>query len=375
MPRQLSSLRVGLRLRISIVLIVLLACLHLSVSYAEDSVATAYPPPAQVRSAFLKLLDRPKVDLDPQVQILPDGNDGLVREQISYATQRKSDGKLERVPALLIRTAKPEGKLPTVIVLHGTGGNKDGQQGWLEKLAKQGMIGIAIDARYHGARSGGKKGAEAYVEAITRAWQTSPGQSHEHPFYYDTCWDLWRTIDYLQSRPDVDADRIGMIGFSMGGIQTWLAAAVDERVKVAVPAIGVQSFRWSLENNQWQGRARTIRLAHDTAAKDLGESEVNQKVCRELWTKIVPGILDQFDCPSMLRLFADRPLLILNGEKDPNCPIGGARVAFASAEAAYKKAGAADRLKIIVAEGVGHSVTTEQHDAALAWFVKWLEKK
>ena len=76
-----------------------------------------------------------------------------------------------------------------------------------------------------------------------------------------------------------------------------------------------------------------------------------------------------------MRLFVDRPLLILNGEKDPNCPIGGARIAFASAEAAYKQAGAQDRLKIIVAEGVGHSVTTEQHAAALAWFVKWLEKK
>jgi hypothetical protein len=44
-----------------------------------------------------------------------------------------------------------------------------------------------------------------------------------------------------------------MIGISMGGIQTWLAASVDERVKVLVPAIAVQSFRWSLENDKWQG--------------------------------------------------------------------------------------------------------------------------
>ena len=44
----------------------------------------------------------------------------------------------------------------------------------------------------------------------------------------------------------------------MGGIETWLAGAVDDRIKVAVPAIAVQSFRWSLENDRWQGRARTI---------------------------------------------------------------------------------------------------------------------
>ena len=41
----------------------------------------------------------------------------------------------------------------------------------------------------------------------------------------------------------------------------------------------------------------------------------------------VPGITDQFDCPSMMRLMAGRPLLILNGDQDPNCPIEGARCA------------------------------------------------
>jgi dienelactone hydrolase len=356
-------------------LFLLLACWNASLTLAEQPAVPLYPPPAEVRTAFLKLLDRPKIEPNAQVQVLAGEEDGLVREQISFASERKADGQIERVPALLIRPAKTNGKLPAVIVLHGTGGNKEGQAGWLAKLAKQGIMSIAVDARYHGARAGGKKGTEAYVDAIVRVWQTSPSQPHEHPFYYDTCWDLWRTIDYLQSRPDVDGDRLGMIGFSMGGIQTWLAAAVDDRIKVAVPAISVQSFRWSLENDKWQGRARTIRLAHDTAAKDLGESEVNQKVCRTLWNKIIPGMLDRFDCPSMLRLFADRPLLILNGENDLNCPLGGAKLAFASAEATYKQAGAQDRLQIIVAEGVGHRVTPQQDDAALAWFVKWLAKK
>jgi hypothetical protein len=103
-----------------------------------------------------------------------------------------------------------------------------------------------------------------------------------------------------------------------------------------VPAIGVQSFRWSLENDRWQNRARTIQKAHDEAARDLGEKEVNVKVCRVLWNKIIPGMLDQFDCPSMIRLLAGRPLLILNGELDGNCPLEGAKLAFASAESAYK---------------------------------------
>src|SRR5262249_32193229 len=160
-------------------------------------------------------------------------------------------------------------------------------------LAKRGIVGVAIDARYHGRRAGGMKGAAAYNAAIIRAWKAKTGEKQEHPFYYDTCWDLWKTVDYLRTREDIDASRIGMIGFSMGGIETWLAASVDERVKVIVPAIGVQSFRWSLENGKWQARANTIRAAHEAAAKDLGEKAVNERVCRALWDKIIPGILDQ----------------------------------------------------------------------------------
>jgi len=170
----------------------------------------------------------------------------------------------------------------------------------------------------------------------------------------------------------VDGKRLGMIGFSMGGIQTWLAAAADERIRVTVPAIAVQSFRWSLEHDQWQGRAKTIKAAHDEAAKDLGEGAVNQRVCRALWNKIIPGILDQFDGPSMLRLFAGRPLLILSGTKDANCPYGGAQLAITSAERAFRDAGASDRLQVLVEE-VGHTVTPRQREAALAWFARWLK--
>jgi dienelactone hydrolase len=322
--------------------------------------------PAQVREAFVKLLDRPKVALDPQARETKTEG-GFLTELLSIASE-----KTERVPILLVRPAKLEARAPAVVVLHGTGGNKESQRAWLEKLARKGMIGVAIDARYHGERVPGVKGAAAYNEAVTRAWRARPGEPQEHPFYFDTAWDLWRVIDWLETRPDVDPSRLGMIGFSMGGIQTWLAAAADERVKVSVPAIGVQSFRWSLENERWQARARTIAAAHDAAAKDLGETTVNARVCRELWNKVSPGILDRFDGPSMIRLFAGRPLLVLNGEKDPNCPIEGARLAFAAAEEAFRAAGCPERLKIDVAPGVAHQVTKEQHDLALDWFERWL---
>jgi len=349
-----------------------LLALLLAPSFLPAQDVSKYPPPAQVKAAFLKLLDRPKVPLDAKILDTKDDDkqDGWQLDHLTIASEKKADGQIERVPMIVLRPAKMDKKLPAVIVLHGTGGSMRSQLAYMRELAKHNIIGVAIDARYHGERL--SKGSPGYVAAITRAWQTKAGEPMEHPFYYDTCWDLWRTADYLSTRPDVDAKKLGMIGFSMGGIETWLAAAVDERIKVSVPAIGVQSFRWSLEHDKWQGRANTIKGAHLAAAKDLDEPMVNQKVCRELWGKVIPGILDQFDCPSMLRLFAGRELMILNGTKDANCPIEGARIAIAAADKAFKDAGASDHLSVIVEE-VGHTVTAKQRQASLEWFDRWLK--
>ena len=325
-------------------------------------------PPTETKAAFLKLLDRPKVAAEKKADAEDVEKDGLVHSRWSFASE-----KGQRVPVLEVSPKGDSSRLPVMIVLHGTGGNKGGVVSWLEEFAKSGIVGIAIDARYHGGRSGGKIGSEAYVAAITKAWQTPAGQPMEHPFYYDTVWDLWRLVDVLQ---DGNPKRkVGMMGISMGGIQTWLAASVDDRVSVAAPLIGVQSFKWSLENDKWQGRANTIRAAHEAAAKDLGEPMVNRRVCRELWSKVIPGILDDFDCPNMLRLFAGRALFISNGDQDANCPIEGARIAIKSVEEAFAKSGETEKLEIHVGEKVGHAVTPEHRKAAMAFCVKWLKQK
>ena len=64
--------------------------------------------------------------------------------------------------------------------------------------------------------------------------------------------------DLLQARPDVDPSRVGMTGVSLGGMHTWLCAALDERVAVAAPMIGVQNFGWALDHDQWQARAGSV---------------------------------------------------------------------------------------------------------------------
>jgi dienelactone hydrolase len=329
-------------------------------------------PPDKAKAAFLQLLDRPKVPPDVKEEPGVAGGPFAV-SRWSFASEKKADGAIERVPVLMVAPAGAKGKLPVMIVLHGTGGSKDAVKSWLDDFARQGVIGVAIDARYHGGRANAGKGSTAYVAAITKAWKTPAGQPREHPFYYDTVWDLWRLVDVLQARPDVDGKRIGMLGISMGGIQSWLAASVDDRVAVAAPLIGVQSFRWSLENDRWQGRANTIRAVHEAAAKDLGEPAVNQRVCRELWGKVVPGITGDFDCPNLIRLFAGRALFVANGDQDANCPVEGARLAVAAAEEAFARAGAKDKLVVRVNAGVGHKVTDEDRKEAIAFCVKWLK--
>jgi dienelactone hydrolase len=346
-------------------MLVALFCLLTSVASGQTE---QYPSPAKVAADFHKLLDRPKVDFKPSF--------GQVHSEVpivesGYIYSEKG----EKVPLLIYKPNKPEVKsFPVVIFLHGTGGSKNDEsiKNVLYQLSQRGIMGVAIDARYHGQRiAGGAHGSQEYVKAVTKAWENKDASKQTHPFLWDTAYDLWRVTDYLITRPDVQATRIGMGGISMGGIETWLAASVDTRIKVVVLDISAQSFKWSLDNDKWQGRANTIKGAHLQAAKDLGDTEMNQRNVKAVWDKLLPGITNEFDCPSMIRLLAPRPLLILSTEKDANCPLPGAKIAFASAEAAYGVANA-DKLKMDVAPNLPHRTTPEHLKMTLDWFEKWL---
>src|SRR5439155_14242453 len=134
-------------------------------------------------------------------------------------------------PGILLKPSNRSGTLPVVIALHGTGGNKESELPLMRELAGKGFIAVAIDGRYHGERTRAGKGSAEYQDAILRAFR----EQREHPFFYDTVWDVMRLIDYLETRDDVDARRIGLFGVSKGGIETYLAAAADPRIACAVP--------------------------------------------------------------------------------------------------------------------------------------------
>ncbi len=327
----------------------------------QNRAAVAETVPTRV--AFLKLIDRPRVPLEPVVKELGE-IDGLAQTHFTFVADAE-----QRVPGTLLKQSKSAGRRPVVIALHGTGGNKESQLPLLKELAGLGFIGVAIDGRYHGERTRAGKGSVEYNDAILRAYRIGK----EHPFLYDTVWDVLRLIDYLETRADVDAKRIGLIGFSKGGMETYLASAVDQRVAVAVPCIGVQSFRWALENNAWKSRVETFQAALNSAAKDAGVAEIDADFVRKFYDRVVPGIYKEFDGPEMLPLIASRPLLVINGDSDLRTPMPGVMECAKHTRQAYANARAEEMFQLLIQEKTGHAVTPAARQTAIAWFVKWLK--
>jgi len=318
--------------------------------------------PEALRQAFLKVIDRPRVPMAPSAERLSE-REGLVQWHFTFAADAS-----QQVTGLLVKQSNLKTRQPVVIALHGTGGNKESQTPLLKELATKGFTAVSIDGRYHGERATKGAGAKDYVNAILRAWRTGDA----HPFLYDTVWDLMRLIDYLETREDVDRDRIGMIGFSKGGMETYLAAAVDPRIAVAVPCIGVQSFRWALENGAWKSRVETFQAAIDTAAKEAGLAEITPDFVRQFYDRVVPGIYSQFDGPQMLPLIAPRPLLMINGDSDARTPRPGVMECAEAARKAYAAKKAEERFMLQLQENTGHKVTGPSLQLAISWFEKWL---
>jgi dienelactone hydrolase len=332
---------------------------------------TLHAAATETRAAFLKLLDRPRVPLAAEISA-PVNDEAARASRIVFSFAADAQ---QRVPGILVKTSATPNesrvRRPVVIALHGTGGTKESQLPLLHELAELGFIAVAIDGRYHGARTEAGTGSGEYSAAILRAYREGPNA--EHPFFFDTAWDVMRLVDYLETRDDVDASRVGLIGFSKGGIETYLAAAADSRIAVAIPCIGVQSFGWAIEQDRWQSRISTIQSAFDTAAKESGVVQPGPEFVRAFYDRVAPGIDDRFDGPAMLPLIAPRPLLAINGEVDDRTPLPGLEECAAAAHSAYHALGADGNFVLQIQPNTGHKVTPEAMQLAKDWLVRWLK--
>ena len=346
--------------RILFVLSLLISDLH-----ADPRPERTIPDGSDTRDRFLKLIARPQVPLAPNERT-PSSSDGLTEIGFDFVAEAN-----QRVPGLMIKpSSSPESvKRPVVIVLHGTGSDKLAMKPWLKKIAAEGLNAVAFDARHSGERATFGKGSDAYRAALLETWKSG----RDFPFLYDTVWDLMRLIDYLQTRPDVDPERIAAIGFSKGGTELYLAAAADPRLVASVSCIGVQSFEWALENQAWHSRIATIQSAVEGAATDAGLSSVDTAFVRRFYRRVAPGLDHEFDGPRMLPLIAPRPLLVINGDRDDRTPRAGVELCISAAKVAYRQQQAEDQFQFLVQENVGHAVTPQSEKYALEWLKKQLK--
>ena len=141
----------------------------------------------------------------------------------------------QRVTAIFSLPKNFKGPHPAVLLMHGSGGNKDvdyimavGQQ-----LNRQGYATISIDSQYKGERARpGKTG------------ELEPDSYNMRDAWVQTVVDLRRAVDYLQSRADIQPDKIGYLGISMGGMLGSVLGGVESRIScffLAVPGGGIVS--------------------------------------------------------------------------------------------------------------------------------------
>ena len=326
--------------------------------------AAQAPDAARIRAAFLKMIDRPRVPLAADSR--PRSDAGPYRaEAFSFSSEAG-----ERVPGVFLTSARATDRRPGVILLHGTGSRKEEFLAQMRTLADRGFATVAIDARHHGARILPKYGPgnAQYFDAMLETYRTGKGR----PYLYDTVWDLMRLVDYLETRADVDPERIGLMGISKGGTEAYLAAAVDPRIAAVVPIIGVQGFRWALDNDRWQSRVRTFAPPVEGAARDEN-ARVDATFVRRFYDRVAPGIYGDYDAGSMLALIAPRPVLVINGDSDPRTPLAGVQEAVALARQTYIRMNANDKLGVYLQPNAGHVVTPVAELVMADWFVKWLK--
>jgi len=238
------------------------------------------------------------------------------------------------VPANIYLPKTPPGRrLPAVLSVlgHWLGDGKAAEQNQIlaQKLVQLGFLVMTYDAIGHGERN-------------------DRGNTHHHAGYSllplgETIagwmvWDSIRAADYLQSRPDVDPQRIGIAGNSGGGLNTLFTSALDSRFRAAVVAGYVFEFQ------SWMKYGGS----HCTCV-------------------YLPGLSRSMEWFEIAGLTAPRPLLMLQGARDSIFPRTSARRAGRATEALYSILGEHKNARLDLIPNEPHGLTKPFREAIYGW--------
>ncbi len=205
-------------------------------------------------------------------------------------------------------------------------------------FAQNGYVCFIIDTLQLGEIEGIHHGTYKY----NMWWWNSRGYSSAGV----EAWFSIRALDYLETRKEVDSERFGVTGISGGGVDSWWIAALDERIKAAVPVAGIDNLQTQVVEGCVEGQCDCI-----------------YHVNTYLW-----------DYPQVAALVAPRALLISNSDKDTIFPMDGVVQIYKKAQKIYELYGAERNLGLHITEGP-HADTQELRVHAFTWFDRFLKGK
>ncbi len=157
-------------------------------------------------------------------------------------------------------------------------------------------------------------------------------------------WNCIRALDYLQSRKEVDPKRMGVSGRSGGGAYSWWIAALDERIKVAVPVAGITDLQNHVVDGTVEGHCDCMFFVNTY----------------------------RWDYPLVAALVAPRPLMIGNTDRDRIFPLDGVIRTYEKVRTVYELYGAGGQLGLNITPGP-HKDTQELRVPAFRWFNQHLK--
>lgn len=238
------------------------------------------------------------------------------------------------------------GPVPAILYVCGHGrvvkdgvslGNKTHYQHHGAWLARHGYICLTIDTLQLGEIEGTHHG----THHENRWWWLSRGYTSAGV----EAWNCIRALDYLETRPEVDATRMGVTGRSGGGAYSWWISALDDRIQAAIPVAGITDLQNHVVDGVVSGHCDCMYMVNTY----------------------------QWDYPQVAALNYPRALLISNTDRDRIFPIDGVYRTYMKVRHLYDLGGVPDNVALNITAG-GHIDTQELQTHAFRWFDRHLKQ-
>jgi dienelactone hydrolase len=326
-------------------------------------------------------------DLSPRTYAVSEEDD-LREEEIEF-----SSAKDVRVHGIVLTPSGQHGRLPAVVALHDHGGfyyyGKEkvigrknepailaefkkscyGGRSWATEIARRGYVVLSIDALCFGTRRLDERslsdetwartpsrlrnlprGSDEYIQEYNQFCGSFEPLLMKHILAAGTTWpgillfDDRRSVDYLLTRTDVDPERIGCCGLSIGGFRSAHLAALDPRIKCAVVTAWMSTY----------------------------DSLLRDKLRNHTYMIYLPGLTGYLDLPDVASLTAPRALLVQQCTRDSLYHMDGMQASCQKISSVYEAIGHLEKFRCVFYD-THHEFNVSMQEDAFRWIDQWLK--